>query len=76
MEATPLIEHEGGAVSTGQQQARATVQTGGTTPTGPSVQLALSDGRTIVLGSDELRVLLMAVQTALLLYVAFKEASQ
>jgi hypothetical protein len=76
----PLIEQGKGVDSSG---GTAQVTTTGTDSTaastaaanGPSVAFSFSDGSQVVLGVEDLQVYLAAIQTLLLLYVAYREVT-
>ncbi|WP_435358446.1 hypothetical protein [Haloarchaeobius sp. DFWS5] len=70
----PLIEGESGSaggVSTSYVSSSST-----TTESGPSIAFQTADGTAVELDSEDLIVLLMALQTLMLAYVTYKEAGQ
>lgn len=77
--ATPLIEDEGGSAvdSGGSAQVFQTDGGGGSqSADGPSITISYGDGSTATFDAEDLQLYIAAIQTFLLLYVAYKEVSR
>lgn len=74
MQDVPLIEPVAGAsASSGSDSQQQLSSSSGAT--GPRLTVHLSDGSTVVFGTEELQLALLAMQTFLLVYVTWKEAT-
>lgn len=74
MQDVPLIETDDGASASSDSDSQQQFSSS-TGPTGPRLTVHLSDGSTVALGTEELQLALLAMQTFLLVYVTWKEAS-